>query len=93
MEVANRSTELLGAGPVETETINGREVEVRRASQTLCLATASEPICISGPGDEPASDWSGDARRVAEETAAALVPAEDSSDETGWYDADEAFPS
>jgi hypothetical protein len=68
-------------------------MEVRRASQTLCLATASGPIYISGPGDEPAFDWSEDARRVAEETAAALVPAEDSSDGTSWYDADEAFPS
>lgn len=93
MEVANRAKEPIGRGPVETQTINGREVEVRRASQTLCLATESEPICVSGPGDEPASDWSPDARRVAEETAAALVPVADSNDETSWYDADDAFPS
>ena len=84
MEVANRPKEPTGRGPVETQTINGREVEVRRASQTLCLATESEPICVSGPGDEPALDWSPDARRVAEETVAALVPVVDSNDETSW---------
>jgi len=93
MEVGNQAKELTGRGPVETQTINGREVEVRRALQTLCLATESEPICVSGPGDEPAFDWSPDARRVAEETAAALVPVVNSNDETSWYDADDAFPS
>lgn len=93
MEVSNPAKESIGPGSVETQTINGREVEVRRASQTLCLATQSEPICVSGPGDEPAFDWSPDARRVAEETAAALVPVADSNDQASWYDADVAFPS
>lgn len=93
MEISNHAPTSFAEGPVETQTINGREVEVRRATQTLCLATRSEPICVSGPGDEPAFDWSPDARQVAEETAAALVPAADSNDETSWYDADDAFPS
>lgn len=93
MEIANRAKEPDGRGPVETQTINGRGVEVRRSSQTLCLSTESEPICVTGPGDEPAVDWSPQARRVAEETAAALIPVADSNDQRSWYDADDAFPS
>jgi hypothetical protein len=93
MEISNQGEESVAGGPVETQTISGREVQVRRGSQTLCLATRSEPICVSGPGDEPASDWSTAARAVAEEAAAALVPVADSNDATSWYDADDAFPS
>lgn len=93
MEISNLDRESIAQGPVETQTIGGRQVEVRRASQSICLSTRSEPICVSGPGDEPSSDWSPAARRVAEETAGALVPVADSSDVTSWYDADDAFPS
>lgn len=93
MEISNHPEDSTTQGPVETQTIGGREIEVRRATQTLCLATRSEPICVAGPSDEPAPDWSADARRVAEETAAALLPVANSNDETSWYDADDAFPS
>lgn len=93
MEISNVDEESRAQGPVEIQTIGGRQVQVRRESQTLCLTTRSEPICISGPGDEPASDWSADARQVAEETVAALVPVTDSSDQTSWFGADDAFPS
>ncbi len=93
MEVGSGPKASTGRDTIETQVINGREVEVRRASQTLCLATKSEPICVSGPGDEPAFDWSPDARRVAEETVSALVPVADSDDKASWYDADDAFPS
>ncbi len=92
MEIASQAKEMRRRGPVETQMINGRRVEVRRLSQSLCLRTESEPICVTGPGDEPATDWSPSARRAAEETVATLDPVADSSDQTSWYDADDAFP-
>ena len=48
MEIASQAKEMRRRGPVETQTINGRRVEVRRLSQSLCLGTKSEPICVTG---------------------------------------------
>ena len=79
-------------GPVQRQQINGRTAEIRTASQMICLRTRSTPICVSGPGDEPATDWAlPDARRIAQQTAERLVPVDDPDDYSSWIDADTAF--
>ena len=92
MEVSNVTDPALNQGKVERREIAGREVEIRAESQSLCILTESQPICVSGPGDEPASDWSPDARAVAVRTAELLSPIDDPDDEASWLDADQAFP-
>lgn len=79
-------------GPVVRERIGDHEVEVRRRSQTMCLPTRSVPVCVSGPGGEPATDWSDSAYPVARRAAELLEPVGDPRDPTTWIDADEAFP-
>jgi hypothetical protein len=91
MEISNVTDSML-EGKGERSEIAGREVEIRAASQSICFPTESQPICISGPGDEPATDWSSDARAVAFRTAELLSPLDDPDDEAGWLDADQAFP-
>ena len=92
MEVSNQYTDTLMQGPVKTRTVAGRTVEIRPAAQSICFPTQAEPICISGPGDEPATDWSGSARAVALQTAELLTPVDDPSNEASWLDADVALP-
>lgn len=91
MQISNERAHSL-PGPAERQSVGGREVEVRRTSQSICLVTRFDPICIFGPGDEPATDWSPDARRVVQQTAELLVPVEDPDQRSEWLDADEAFP-
>ena len=77
---------------VERRALAGRQVAIRRASQSICLTTRSRPICIFGPADEPASDWSDPAGEVALRTAELLTTVDDPDDETRWVDADQALP-
>lgn len=79
-------------GRVERERIGDHMVEVRRRSQSICLATRAAPVCISGPSDEPGTDWSDSAHPVARRAAELLEPRDDPADLTTWVDADEAFP-
>jgi hypothetical protein len=82
----------LREGPVERDRIGNHLVEIRRSSQSICLPTRADPICISGPGDEPASDWSAPAYAVARRSAELLEPLADPGDPTAWFDATDAFP-
>ena len=77
---------------IERRTINGHPVEIRPAIQMICFPTSSDPVCISGPGDEPAYDWSEGAREIALQTAELLTPVADPKDEDDWIDADQAIP-
>lgn len=92
-DVVDRSSLSTGqpGQPLQHVTVGGRRVEIRAGSQTICFPTRSHPVCISGPGDEPASDWSPAARELALQTAALLTPVEDPDDDTSWLDADEAL--
>lgn len=90
--VADPSSSIPTGRPVERRTIAGHDVEIRASSQTICFPTRSQPVCISGPGDEPASDWSPEARELALQTAELLAPVEDPDDDTSWLDADQALP-
>jgi hypothetical protein len=92
MEISVDRDGSVARGTGERARVGGRDVEVRRASQSICLPTTSDPVCISGPGDEPATDWGAAARRVAQQTAELLVPVDDPSDESTWVPADQAFP-
>ncbi len=94
MQISNltASTAYVSEGPAERGTISGRPVEIRTGTQTICFPTRSQPVCISGPGDEPATDWAPAARAVAERTAELLTPVEDPGDDTSWIDADVALP-
>lgn len=91
MEISNPPEDVL-QGPVELQTIAGRTVEVRTATQSICFPTQAERICVSGPGDEPASDWSEPARAVALRTAELITPVADPGDQGSWFDADVALP-
>jgi hypothetical protein len=92
MQISNELEARIDTGPVEKQTIGGRTVEIRPASQTICLSTKRDPVCVFGPADEPATDWSPQARRVALRTAELLTPIDDPNDRTSWLDADEALP-
>lgn len=80
------------ASPVEREVVGGHLVEVRRRDQSMCVATRTVPVCVFGPNDEPASDWSPAAYQVARRTVEVLEPVADGADQKSWYDADDAFP-
>jgi hypothetical protein len=94
LQISNLRDRTLLTGPVEHQQLQGRDVEVRTASQTICLRTRSAPVCVSGPAGEPASGWgSPTARRIAEQTVERLVAVVDPDDEASWWPADKAFPS
>jgi len=94
LQVSNLRNRTLSPGPVEHQQLEGRDVEVRAASQTICLRTRSDPVCVIGPAGEPASGWgSPTERRLAEQTVERLVPVVDPDDDTSWLPADAAFPS
>ncbi|WP_157683765.1 hypothetical protein [Microlunatus soli] len=92
MEVGTPTGRWYKRGAVQRRMLHGRTIEIRNATQTICLATRSEPVCISGPSYEPSKDWSPQARRVAFRTADVLIPVADPADESTWIDADRAFP-
>ncbi len=92
MEILNVTDPMVNEGAGERSEIGGRAVEIRAASQSICLPTESQPVSIFGPVDEPAADWSPEARAVADRTAELLRPVDDPADETGWLDADQALP-
>lgn len=79
-------------GLVERERIGDHVVEVRHHSQTICLPTGSVPVCVSGPGGEPATDWSESAYPIARRAAELLEPVGDPTAPATWADADAAFP-
>ena len=54
---------------IERRTINGHRVEIPPAIQMVCFPTTTDPVCISGPGDEPAPDSADGAREIALLTA------------------------
>ena len=58
----------------------------------MCVATRTVPVCVFGPNDEPATDWSASAYQVARRTVEVLEPVADAADQKSWYDADDAFP-
>ena len=92
MEVSTGGPAGAGASPVERQLVGGRLVEVRRRAQSMCLSTGSVPVCVHGPNDEPATDWSPTADQVAHRTVEVLEPVEDPADQAQWYEADDAFP-
>lgn len=92
MQISNVTDTRSLQGKPERREIGGRPVEIHVESQTICFPTRSQRICISGPGDEPATDWQPGARSVALRTAELLDPIDDPEDEAGWLDADRAFP-
>lgn len=92
MEIANVTEPWYATGPLERRTFAGRPAEIRPATQTICFPTRSEPICIQGPGDEPATDWMPTAQRAAWATADLLTPSVDPRDQASWVDADAAIP-
>jgi hypothetical protein len=92
MEVSSGAAVEPDASPAEREVVGGRLVEVRRRAQSMCLATRTVPVCVVGPNDEPATDWSPTAYQVARRTVEVLEPVEDPVDQAHWYEADDAFP-
>lgn len=92
MQISSGADEAPDEGQVERQRIGDHVVEVRRRVQTMCLPTGSVPVCVSGPGGEPATDWSDAAYPVARRAAELLEPVADPTDVATWVDADEAFP-
>jgi hypothetical protein len=92
MQISSGAEQPPDDGPVVRERIGDHVVEVRRRSQTMCLPTRSVPLCIFGPGGEPATDWSESAYPVARRAAELLEPVGDPTDQATWIDADKAFP-
>lgn len=92
MQVSSGGSAEAGGSPVERQVVGGRLVEVRRRVQSMCLPTGSVPVCVHGPNDEPATDWSPSAYEVARRTVEVLEPVEDLADQARWYEADDAFP-
>ena len=90
MQVSSGGSAEAGGSPVERQVVGGRLVEVRRRVQSMCLPTGS--VCVHGPNDEPATDWSPSAYQVARRTVEVLEPVEDLADQARWYEADDAFP-
>ena len=90
MQISSGAEQPPDDGPVVRERIGDHVVEVRRRSQTMCLPR-SVPLCVFGPGSEPATDWSASAYPVARRAAELLEPVGDPRDPTTWIDADEAF--
>lgn len=94
MEISNlpdRSV-IAADGDVERGRIAGRQVDIRKASQSICFPPRSHPVCIFGPSDEPASDWSAETKGLALQTAELLSPVADPDNDSSWLDADQALP-
>ena len=92
MEISSGADQAPDDVPVEREQIGGHVVEVRRSAQSMCLPTGSVPVCVSGPNDEPATDWSDSAYAIARRTVELLEPVGDPVDPTTWVHADAALP-